>query len=137
MFKFSNSSKQKLSTCDPDLQSIFNLAIKRSKIDFGIAEGHRSIERQKELFAEGKTTIDGVTQKSQHNFSPSLAVDIYAYFNGSASWDEKHLCYIAGVVQSCAVELGFVVRWGGNWDSDGVIVYDQNFIDLPHFEIKK
>ena len=65
---------------------------------------------------------------------PSLAGDIYAWV-GKASWDKNHLILIAGVILSCADELGTPLRWGGNWDGDGVIISDQNFIDLPHFEL--
>lgn len=142
-YKFSTSSEKKLKTCNQQIQDVFNLAIKRSLVDFGIAEGSRSVERQQELYAEGRTTpgaiktyVDGVNKKSKHNSTPSDAVDIYAFVNGKASWESKHLCYLAGVIQSCAVELCVDLRWGGNWDNDGEIISDQNFIDLPHFETK-
>lgn len=135
MFKFSKSSSSKLASCDPRLRKVMELAIKRSSVDFGIAEGHRSIKRQKELFDEGKSKIDGVTKKGKHNYNPSKAVDIFVVMNGKASWDEKHLCYLAGVIESCGKELGVDIRMGANWDKDGILIYDQNFIDLPHFEI--
>ena len=131
-----------MATCDQSLQDVFNLAIKRSPIDFGVACGERTIEEQKELYRQGRTksgnivtNVDGVKNISKHNHSPSQAVDIYAYFNGKAQWEVKHLCMIAGVVMSCADELGFSIRWGGNWNQNGEIISDQNFQDLPHFEI--
>ena len=78
----------------------------------------------------------------------ALAVDIYAYHpvyevRKKIAYDIGSLCYIAGVIQSTAVELygiGLVkhlVRWGGNWDKDAVILHDQSFDDLPHFELYK
>lgn len=140
-FKFSTTSKKRLETCTKNLQKVFELAIKRSDVDFGIAEGHRSKEEQQNLYAQGRTkqglivtNIDGVNDLSKHNYLPSEAVDVYAWVNGSASWDEKTLCYLAGVIMSCAKELEVKLRWGGNWDSDGVIITDQNLIDMPHFE---
>ena len=33
--------------------------------------------------------------------------------------------------------IDHVIRWGGNWDSDGVIIRDQGFDDLVHFELKE
>lgn len=135
MMKFSKASQEKLSTCDPRLQQIMNRAIEISKIDFGIAEGFRSIERQKELFSQGLTKIDGVTQLSNHNYDPSKAVDIYGYVNGKVDYSAPVMCYLAGVIESVAVHLGYSIRWGGNWDQDGVILSDQNFDDLPHFEL--
>lgn len=135
MYKFGTTSKERLATCHDDLQKVFEAAIALSPIDFGIAEGYRSIERQKQLFDEGKSRIDGISKKGKHNYSPSLAVDIYAFVNGKASWDSNELCVIAGVVLAVAANYGIKLRWGGNWDMDGQIISDQNFIDLPHFEL--
>lgn len=147
-FKFGKNSKEKLETCHEDLQKIMNLAISRSKVDFGISEGHRSIERQQELFKKGLTKIDGVTKKGKHNYNPSLAADIFGYHPDAAirrkiMYDQNTLSYVAGVVDACALELlakgetSHVIRWGGNWDSDGVIAIDQSFFDFPHFELKE
>lgn len=141
-FVFGRVSAQRLSTMDERLQKVFSLALKRSKVDFGIAEGHRPVSRQQELYALGRTKpgsivtrVDGVNRKSMHNYKPSLAGDIYAWVNNKASWDAKHLCYLAGVITSAADELGISIRWGGNWDGDGEIISDQKFMDLPHFEL--
>jgi len=148
MPKFGNKSAAKLKTCHSDLQKIMNLVISRSRIDFGISEGARSLERQTELFNQGKSKIDGINIKGKHNFSPSLACDIFIYHSDTATrrklvYDRCSLSYVAGVVISCAEELLLAgeiestIRWGGNWDRDGVILLDQNFDDLPHFELRK
>lgn len=135
VYQFGTTSKNRLNTCHDDLIKVLTAAIALSPIDFGIAEGHRSLDRQKQLFGEGKSRIDGITKKGKHNYSPSLAVDVYAFVNGKASWNEKELCLIAGVILSVAANYGIKLRWGGNWDGDGQIISDQNFIDLPHFEL--
>ena len=148
MGTFGSRSKEKLATMHEDLQKVFKLAVKRSSIDFGIAEGHRSIERQYELFKQGKSKIDGKEKKGKHNYNPSLAGDIYAYHPDAETrrkiaYDKNSLSYIAGVVESCAKELynageiEHLIRWGGNWDRDGVILLDQSFDDYPHFELIK
>lgn len=135
MYKFGNTSQERLNTCHEDLIKIFESAIALSPIDFGIAEGHRSIERQKKLFDEGKSKIDGITRKGKHNHSPSLAVDVYAWVNGKASWEQNHLCIIIGVVMAVAANYGIKLRSGANWDMDGEFITDQSFQDLPHFEL--
>lgn len=146
MKKFGSRSIKNLKTAHRDLQIIFEEVLKRSKIDFGITEGHRSLARQYELFRQGKSRIDGRTKKGKHNYLPSLAVDIYTYHPDLSTrrriaYDTNHLAYIAGVVDAVVEDLLFdglithKVRWGGNWDGDGVIALDQSFDDLPHFEL--
>ena len=146
MYKLGKGSLKKLESVHHDLVKIIKLAITRTPVDFGISEGHRSLERQKELYDQGKSKIDGINKKGKHNYSPSLAIDLYAYHpdievRKKLAYDVPTLCLIAGVIISCADELkakGDIkhsIRWGGNWDNDGVILYDQSFDDLPHFEL--
>lgn len=148
MYKFGSNSSKQLQTCHPDLQLIFEMAIKMTKIDFSIIEGHRSVERQVQLYEESKTKKDGIIRKSKHNYLPSKAVDI-AIYHGHKYWrdkiiyDTKHLSYVAGIIMSCADilhangDIEHLIRWGGNWDNDGVLMLDQSFQDLPHFELIK
>lgn len=146
MYKLGKGSLKKLESVHHDLVKIIKLAITRTPVDFGISEGHRTLERQKELYDQGKSKIDGINKKGKHNYSPSLAIDLYAYHpdievRKKLAYDVPTLCLIAGVIISCADELkakGDIkhsIRWGGNWDNDGVILYDQSFDDLPHFEL--
>ena len=146
MYSFGASSRKKLETCHKDLIKIMELAISRSDIDFGITEGHRSIERQNLLYNQGKSKIDGINKKGKHNYKPSLAVDIYTYHpdlntRRKLAYDKIHLAYIGGVITCCAKELiskgeiSHNVRLGMNWDRDGVIDYDQSFDDYPHIEL--
>ena len=117
------------------------VAISISDVDFGIAEGYRSVEDQQKYYREGKSKIDGITQKSKHNYNPSMAVDIYPYFDGKAQWEKEHSSYLAGLIHAIAEmlynenEITHKVRWGGNWDMDGIILIDQSFDDRPHFEL--
>jgi peptidoglycan L-alanyl-D-glutamate endopeptidase CwlK len=140
-YKFSKSSKLKLKTCHKDLQLIMNTAIELSDIDFGIAEGYRSSEKQLQYFNEGKSKIDGISRKGKHNYQPSLAVDVYPFINGKAKWDNETLSYLAGFIAGIAEmllkdwKISHKIRWGGNWDADGEILYDQSFDDRPHFEL--
>ncbi len=143
MYAFGKESRSKLATCHQDLQLIMNEAIAISNVDFGIAEGERSIAQQIIYFREGKSKIDGVTQKGKHNYSPSLAVDIYPFIEGKPKWDNEHLSYLAGVFHAVSEmlfktgKINHKLRWGGNWNSDGTILIDQSFDDRPHFELVK
>ena len=140
-YHFGKGSLKQLSTCHKDLQILAAEALKLSVIDFKIVEGHRSLERQSQLFKEGKTKINGIDKKGKHNHLPSLAFDIAAVLPQGLSWERNNLCFIAGVILSTGTRLlmegkiSHKIRWGGNWDSDGEIITDQRFIDLPHFEL--
>lgn len=130
MPRFSKRSLDNLATADPRLQKLFHEVIKH--FDCVVIEGHRSIERQQELFHKGFSKIDGVTRKGKHNYSPSLAVDVIPY---PVDWnDTNRMYYFGGFVKGIAEGMGLKIRWGGDWDSD-TKVNDHRFIDLPHFEI--
>ena len=148
MNEFGTSSLDQLATCHLDLVKIFSLAIKRSRVDFGISEGERTTQRQQLLFNKDKSKIDGITKKGKHNYSPSLAVDYYIYHPDPAlrrklAYDKCSLVYVSAILICCAEELyqaGEIthkLRWGGNWDMDGVIIQDQSFDDLCHVELYK
>ena len=147
-YTFGARSSKILATCHPDLIKIHELAITRTRVDYGMSEGHRSLERQKALYDQGKSQIDGIRKKGKHNYKPSLAGDIYIYHPDPAmrkklAYDKGSMCYVAGIIMSCALELfekgetSHLIRWGGNWDRDGIILLDQSFDDLPHFELIK
>jgi peptidoglycan LD-endopeptidase CwlK len=130
MPKFSKKSKAKLNTCDKRLIELFNKVVK--KFDCTIIEGHRSKDRQNKLFDEGKSKLQYPNGK--HNATPSMAVDVAPY---PIDWnDRERFTYFAGYVVGIAYQMGLKIRWGGDWDMD-TQVKDNNFDDLPHFEIKE
>ncbi len=145
MYKFGNRSKEKLATCHVDLQLIAEEALKVSQVDFGISEGHRTIEKQQEYFNTGKSKVDGIKIKGKHNYQPSLAFDFYAYVPGkpTLAFNQIYLSYIGGVITSVGQRLlnegkiSHRVRWGANWDGDSEIATDQKFQDFPHIELIK
>jgi len=130
MPKFSKKSLSKLETCDKRLQDLFLKVVK--KFDCTILEGHRSKDRQNKLFDEGKSKLK--YPKGKHNSLPSKAVDVAPY---PIDWnDRERFTYFAGYVIGIAYQMGLKIRWGGDWDMD-TQVKDNNFDDLPHFEIKE
>ena len=134
MHKLSNSSKQKLNQAHILLQLLCNKAIKVSPVDFGITYTHRSVQEQNKLFREGKSKLDGINKMSKHNYLPSLAFDVVIYVNGKVTWQKEYYIMLAGVMFTCAAELGIKIRWGGNFDMDDEIL-EQDFDDLCHFEL--
>ena len=130
MPKFSRKSLSKLETCDKRLQDLFLRVVK--KFDCTILEGHRGKDRQNKLFNEGKSKLK--YPKGKHNSLPSKAVDVAPY---PIDWnDRERFTYFAGYVVGIAYQMGLKIRWGGDWDMD-TQVKDNNFDDLPHFEIKE
>ena len=156
---FGTRSTEVVNTLHPDLKKVMELAIKRTVVDFGLHEGARTVETQQKYYDDGKSRVnpssypnkEELAKKGKHITIPghsvyglSRAVDLHATekHNGkSLAWDDVHLAMIAGVVISCAKELlekgeiTHTVRWGGDWDSDGVIALDHKLKDLPHFEL--
>jgi len=128
MPKFSQSSLDKLATCDRRLQQVFNEAIKH--FDCTVTEGHRGEEAQNRAFAEGKSKLK--FPFGNHNSMPSKAVDVYPYPIDMN--DTKRFYYFAGFVMGIATSMGIKLRFGGDWDGDTQI-NDQKFNDLVHWEI--
>lgn len=143
MYKFGIASEQRLKKAHPDLQLIYRTYLKHTRIDIGIAESHRSVELQFKYFKKGLSKIDGKKRLGKHNYLPALAIDFYPFVNGKACYDLETVSHVAGgliMVSELLYEQGLVthkLRWGGNWDRDGIILIDQSFDDRPHTELIK
>ncbi len=121
-FSFGIKSSERLSKVHPDLQKVFNEAIKESPLDFSITQGLRTKERQKELFDAGKSQ----TMNSRH--ITGKAVDIAVIKDGTVTWDFKYYQLVADHIKKVAKELKIDLVWGGDW---------QSFKDGPHFELHR
>lgn len=138
MPSYSKSSKEKLATCHPLLQLIFNQIIK--EFDNTIICGHRGKIAQTLAFYKRKSKLKWPF--SQHNYlfhkQPySLAVDAGPYDPTlkNIDWnDTVRFCYFAGRVMQKASDLGIPLMWGGDWDQDTELK-DNKFNDLVHFEL--
>ena len=129
MARLGSRSKRILGTCCPELQAIMKKAI--TYFDFKVISGQRGEDEQNELHERGLSTK--VFPLSTHNTEPlSDGVDIAPY---PIDWsDELRFARMAGVIDTVAQQLGFVIRWGGDWDRD-TRSNDQTFMDLGHVEI--
>lgn len=129
MPKFSESSKERLKTCDIRLQHLFEEVIKY--FDCTIVYGHRTEAEQNEAYDKKFSKVQW--PNSKHNKIPSKAVDAVPY---PVDWqDIKRMHYFAGWVMGIAKELGLRIRWGGDWNRN-TEVQDETFPDLAHFELE-
>lgn len=123
-FKFSKRSENNLVGVNADLVKIVRRALELSTVDFGITEGLRSRERQKQLLAEGKSQ----TMNSRH--ITGHAVDVVAYLGSQVSWEWRYYEQIDFAFKKAAAELNIPVEWGGDWKT----LKDGPHFQLPHRE---
>ena len=133
---------------EPELKEIVYEAIKVTKIDFGVIEGLRTEEKQKQLVESGASQ----TMKSKH--LEGRAVDLMAYIGGRGSWELNVYDEIADAMKEAAIKVDIAVRWGAAWtvtdirEWEGTMEDAMNsyidtrrsqgrrpFIDAPHFEL--
>lgn len=139
MPSFSQRSKDKLATCHPLLQDLFNEVIRH--IDCKVECGQRGKAEQDRLHRLKRSKV--VYPHSKHNKTPSFAADVVPY---PVIWPDKknrpdsyvldmgRFYMFAGYVKATADQLEITIRLGADWDSD-FQVSDQTFHDLPHFEL--
>lgn len=118
-------SKQSLKGVHPDLIRVILRAaqnVPTGSLGFIVTEGSRTLERQKLLFAEGKSK----TMNSRH--LQGDAVDLAATLEGVVTWEFPRYEELSKIVLGAAKELNIPVVWGGSWES---------FRDGPHFELDR
>ena len=147
-FNLSHRSLAKLEGVNPQMVAVVQHAIKLTKVDFGVTEGLRSVERQKELVAAGKSQ----TMASKH--IEGRAVDLVAYIGSDVAWELNLYDDIADAMKAAANKLGVPIRWGAAWHIDDIRQWNgtmedamnayidlrrsqgrRPFIDGPHFEL--
>jgi peptidoglycan L-alanyl-D-glutamate endopeptidase CwlK len=147
-YVLSERSARTLEGVKPQLADVVRRAIEITNIDFGVIEGLRTEERQKELVAKGASQ----TMKSKHITGD--AVDLMAYIGGRASWELNLYDDIADAMKQAAIELGVSICWGAAWQIKDIRTWEgtmqeameayiderrsqgrRPFIDGPHFEL--
>ena len=125
MPRFGKRSRERMRGVDSRLINVMNELIKL--MDVTIIEGLRTKERQEELVAKGASK----TKFSKHIEGKALDLSPYPI-----DWENRDgLYYMGGMIRGIAQQLGYDIRYGGDWDSDGQ-TKDNNFDDLVHIEIK-
>lgn len=144
-FKLSKKSISRLDGVDSRLVDVVQEAIKISLVDFGVLQGLRTLDEQKELLEKGKTK----TLNSKHLTGD--AVDLFAYPDNNISWAANDYYPIVDAMKIAAKKLNVTIRWGGCWrdidkiDDPKQAVVDyinkrnkmgrKPFVDVYHFEI--
>jgi peptidoglycan L-alanyl-D-glutamate endopeptidase CwlK len=121
-YKFSQRSKKALEGVHPDLVKVVTRALELTEVDFGVIEGLRTIEKQREYFAKGATR----TMNSRH--LTGHAVDLAAFVGKDLRWDWPLYHKIAVAMKAAAKELNVPIVWGGDW---------RTFKDGPHYELNR
>lgn len=120
------------------LQQISRTAIDLAPIDFAIIHGWRDEHQQTLLFDSGASRLRWPlsAHNALRNGEPcSLAVDFAPWINGDIPWsDSWAFSVIAGVFFAAAEIHGTRIRWGGDWNMDGLTT-DQTLLDYGHIEL--
>lgn len=146
MPSFSESSKDALATCHRALQATCRQVIE--VYDFAVIEGHRGKARQNQLVEAGRSQVGWPNSKhnamrvgtDEPDFKRSDAVDVAPY---PINWEARGRFHVLaghmmmafhGLQQEGEIDEALSLRWGGDWDGDDELD-DQQFDDLPHFEL--
>lgn len=121
-FRLSSRSLARLDGVHPDLVRVVKRAIELTPVDFGITEGLRTKERQRQLVQAGASR----TMNSRH--LTGHAVDVVAYIGSEVRWDWGLYPRIAKAFRQAAAELNVPIVWGGDW---------VKLRDGPHFELDR
>lgn len=113
-------SLSRLEGIHPDLVRVVKKAAAMSDLDFTVLEGLRTLERQKQLYAQKATK----TMRSRH--LDGHAVDLAPMLGGQVSWDWPLYHRLAGIVKSAAQLESVPIEWGGDW---------RTFKDGPHWQL--
>ena len=154
-YKFGLDSSHALATCHPLIRRCADVAIK--VVDFKCLEGYRGEEAQNRAFRLGNSTLQFPDGNHNHrsnakdveggwaddrNKPLSMALDWAPWYP-----DKPHIRWNrtqefiqlgglwVGLGASICLEHGYLIRWGGNWDRDSLVITDQNFQDLGHVEL--
>ena len=113
-------SLARLEGVHPDLVRVVKRAAAMSDLDFTVLEGLRTLDRQRQLFAQKATK----TMNSRH--LTGHAVDLAPMLGGKVSWDWPLYHRLAKTVKAAAAAEKVPITWGGDW---------RTFKDGPHWEL--
>lgn len=138
-FRFGQRSSAQLTSVHPDLQRVVRRALEISRVDFAVIEGRRSPERQKKLYAIGRTTPgDIVTWAIHSRHETGHAIDLGPTLpNGNIDWNDlAGFKEIYRAMMAASKETTIPVRSGWDWDQDG-LTGEKGESDLPHYELPR
>lgn len=116
-------SLSRLEGVHPDLVRVVKKAAAMSDLDFTVLEGLRTLERQKQLIAEGASSLKD-PMRSRH--VTGHAVDLAPMIGGTVRWDWPLYYRMADTVKAAAAAENVPIEWGGDW---------RTFKDGPHWQL--
>ncbi|QPI17811.1 peptidase M15 [Pectobacterium phage POP12] len=125
-FNFSKASLANLNGVNPNLVKVVYRALELTSVDFKVIEGLRTVERQKQLVAAGKSK----TMASKH--IEGRAVDLFPIggdWNKYTDW-----LPVLDAMHKAGAELGVKLRFGITW-TDNPKDKPAKFLDAPHVEL--
>ena len=126
-FVFSQRSKRNLKGVHPHLVEIAYEMLNRAPYDFIVTEGLRTMARQRELKAAGKSqTLNSYHLPQADGYGHAIDVALILP-NGGVTWDNKYYVEFAKVFLQVAEEMKHKITWGGSWKS---------LYDTPHFQLE-
>lgn len=130
MFKFSQKSINNLKGVKPELVKVVNRALELSTVDFGVCEGLRTVEQQREYVRQG------VSQTMASKHITGDAVDLYPS-KLPDGWQKNPKVWlpVLEAMKKAGDELGVKLRFGINWKNDPNLPIETKFIDAPHVEL--
>lgn len=125
MNKASKRTRNNLKGVDHRLCTLVGYVLAISDVDFFVNEGVRTTETQQRYFKNGKSKLDGINKKSNHQLG--RAVDVYytGWTNKDSSKDPRWIKLIE-TFRIGAKKLGINVVFGFDWGWDN-----------PHIELAK
>lgn len=137
-YALSKKSLAKLEGVHPKMVKVVKRAIELTEMDFSVGEGVRTRERQRKLYAKGRTEPGRKvtwTMNSKHMVQDcgyGVAVDLYPY---PLDWNNpKDFIKVGEAVNKAAAELGINTIWGYDWDDDSIL-NEKGEYDGPHHEL--
>lgn len=128
--------RQRLAQVHPALAALVEDVAK--SVPLMVVEGARSLDRQRELFALGKSrtmnsrhlpkSATGLQAPVSHAVDLAPLVDLDGDGDIELSWNAKDFRPIAAAMKAAAQREGVPITWGGDWAS---------FRDMPHFELDR
>lgn len=150
-FKFGATSLKRLEGINPRLRKVVDRALEIAEEDFMVIEGLRTKEQAWANWGKGRTAAQcqaaGVPTKYAQ---PSAAKVTWLknplnskHISGDAvdlapsplDWNDlKRFDNMASAMFKASAELQIPIRWGADWDDDGVF-REKGETDSPHFEL--
>ena len=150
-FKFGATSLKRLEGINPHLRKVVDRALEIAEEDFMVIEGLRTKEQAWANWGKGRTAAQcqaaGVPTKYAQ---PSAAKVTWLknplnskHISGNAvdlapwplDWNDlKRFDKMASAMFKASAELQIPIRWGADWDDDGVF-REKGETDSPHFEL--